>query len=462
MVEPKAVPSGERATGAPSNRGSLTNAAAVQGSWLTAELGSGEIVIPSSPAVAAATARSWINASPAPSQDVIRPSHQPHSPAGAGSSAGIPAAQDLRLHGSGIGCKPVANLPSALEFPHIVEEKIKSELELGRFIYNDVIAYDCSVQYTSFDVALELLRKFGHNALMAKSDIKSAFRILPVNPDGFNSLGFSFQNRFFFDRYNKNLKKLAQSVKKRARSCSESNNVHRKLCLPMGFALSSFYFESFSTFPQWVVEFEFLGGGVLHYLDDFLFIGPVDSGICHSLLVKFLDKLSKLQSAISRCLMLEKITLKELHSLLGCLNFALRIIPIGRVFSRRLYEATIGYSSPHSHIRLGKELKDYLKVWLKFLSSFNGRTMWQTSFVAAEDLRLCFYSDKDFGFGVSLSSFWASEPWPSFWHQDKDVKLFDSHVYYPYGSSDTLMSFGLRKGRGMRWKNLIDDMRRLK
>lgn len=44
---------------------------------------------------------------------------------------------------------------------------------------------DASVHYTSFDDAVKMLRSFGRNALLSKSDIKSAFRLLPVNPVGF-------------------------------------------------------------------------------------------------------------------------------------------------------------------------------------------------------------------------------------------------------------------------------------
>lgn len=105
---------------------------------------------------------------------------------------------------------------------------------------------DASVSYTAFNDVLILLRKYGQGALLAKSDIKSAFRLLPVNPEGFNFFGFQFLGKYFFYR-----------------------------CLPMGFTLSCFYFEAFTTFLQWVVEQEVVS--IVHYLDDFLFIGKMDS-----------------------------------------------------------------------------------------------------------------------------------------------------------------------------------------
>ena len=48
---------------------------------------------------------------------------------------------------------------------------------------NDFIDSElCSVNYTSFEVALEMLAKLGNGALVAHLDIKSAFRLLPIHP----------------------------------------------------------------------------------------------------------------------------------------------------------------------------------------------------------------------------------------------------------------------------------------
>lgn len=41
----------------------------------------------------------------------------------------------------------------------------------------------CRVVYASFDTALKWVRRCGPGALMAKTDIESAFRLLPLHPD---------------------------------------------------------------------------------------------------------------------------------------------------------------------------------------------------------------------------------------------------------------------------------------
>ena len=51
---------------------------------------------------------------------------------------------------------------------------------------NDFIDRDlCSVQYTSFDEAVHMVQDLGRACLLGKSDIKSAFRLLPVSPSIF-------------------------------------------------------------------------------------------------------------------------------------------------------------------------------------------------------------------------------------------------------------------------------------
>ena len=67
----------------------------------------------------------------------------------------------------------------------------------------------------------------------------------------------------------------------------------------------------------------------------------------------------------------KKVTLKELQSLIGLLNFACSIIKPGRVFLRRLINLTIGVTKPTYFIRITLEVKKDLRIWQQFLTSFN-------------------------------------------------------------------------------------------
>ena len=68
----------------------------------------------------------------------------------------------------------------------------------------------------------------------------------------------------------------------------------------------------------------------------------------------------------------KKLTLRELQSLIGTLNFACKVIVPGRSFLRRLIDLTIGIRRPNFHIRLNNKARLDLAAWLIFLQSFNG------------------------------------------------------------------------------------------
>ena len=100
----------------------------------------------------------------------------------------------------------------------------------------------------------------------------------------------------------------------------------------------------------------------------------------------------------------------------GLLNFACSVIKPGRAFLRRLIDLTVGIRSPHHLIRLNKEVKEDLKVWLSFLTEFNGRSffiddVWQNS------SKLSLYTDASgaLGFGAIFGSRWCYGKWPSDW-----------------------------------------------
>ena len=112
-----------------------------------------------------------------------------------------------------------------------------------------------SVQYASIGDAITLIKSLGRACYMAKTDIKSAFRIIPIHPDDYHLLGMTWNNSYFFDR-----------------------------CLPMG--CSCAIFEAFSTALESL-------SGVLHILDDFLFIAT-SQGKCDSDLNNFLGLCDRL------------------------------------------------------------------------------------------------------------------------------------------------------------------------
>ena len=74
-----------------------------------------------------------------------------------------------------------------------------------------------------------------------------------------------------------------------------------------------------------------------------------------------LDKTAKCQTLISTFVRGKKVTLREMQSLLGLLNF-------------RLIDLKKGVKFPHHFIRLNKSSKADLALWQSFLDDFNGRS----------------------------------------------------------------------------------------
>ena len=196
-----------------------------------------------------------------------------------------------------------------------------------------------------------MIHDLGRNALLAKCDIKSTFRLLRLAPSEFDLTGFKFDNKYYFDK-----------------------------CLPMGASISCALFESFSTASHWFVQITSGNNSNLQYLDDFLFGGKASSDQCSKTLKVFQDscaqwgvplaedktvnpteiliflgiefdtanmvmrlpseKLNELKQKITSCINKAKVTLRELRSLIGSLNFACQVIVPGREFCRRLIDAT--------------------------------------------------------------------------------------------------------------------------
>ncbi|MES9905170.1 MAG: reverse transcriptase domain-containing protein, partial [Sedimenticola sp.] len=249
----------------------------------------------------------------------------------------------------------------------------------------------CSVQYTRFDKAVEMVQGLGPGALLAKADIKSAFRLLPVSPQDFELLGFQFDNKYYFDK-----------------------------CLPFGCSLSCALFEKFANCLEFLVRNTAVAGHIVHYLDDYLGAGRPNSEDCQHVMDIFayhcaklgvplaedkcegpqtkivflgleldsvrmqvrvpIDKVHVLCEQILDTLQHRSIQLKPLQSLIGSLNFMCRAISPGRPFCRRLINATCGLVKPHHHLRITKGMRQDLEMWLLFFQAFNGISIFQDQF----------------------------------------------------------------------------------
>ena len=285
------------------------------------------------------------------------------------------------------------HLGSAYENPDVVDEKLRKERELGRIAgpfdtpplenlhvsplgvipkktpgefrmihnlsypkgasINDSIPPEfSSVKYASVDDAINLIQGQGKGCAMAKTDVRSAFRIVPVHLSDYPLLGFQWKEKWYYDK-----------------------------TLPMGCSSSCQIFEDLSTAMEWVAKNKLQIPNIKHILDDFLIIEKsLDTcsaklnrflQFCHELGVPMAeektvspahvltfagseldclkhearlpqDKVEKCGEVVIQFLSHKKVMLKELQSLIGLLNFACSIIKPGRLFLRRLINLTMG------------------------------------------------------------------------------------------------------------------------
>ena len=121
-----------------------------------------------------------------------------------------------------------------------------SSLE-GRSVNGGIEPELCSLHYLRLDEVVQQISKAGQGALLAKMDIDSTYRNIPVHPADRPLLGMRWKGSIFFDTR-----------------------------LPFGFRSSPKIFLAVADALQW----SFLWRGVswaAHYLDDFVTVGPPES-----------------------------------------------------------------------------------------------------------------------------------------------------------------------------------------
>ena len=292
---------------------------------------------------------------------------------------------------------------------------------------NDYIPdHEATVQYETLNTVLQQILKYGQGSFLAKADVESAFRIIPIHPDSHHLLGFKWNNKFYYDK-----------------------------CLPMGCRISCRLFERFTCAIQWILKTKFLIPTMSHILDDFIFVSDNQSS-CQKYLNTFMalatqinlpikhsktvlpstivvvhgvevdtikmetrlpqDKVVKAKNQLQFLYKSRKVTLRSLQSVLGFLNFACQVIVPGRSFLQRLFVLTKGLTKPHHHLRINSEARADLTAWLHFVQAYNGRTMLQEHrWLSSDTMSLYTDSASTCGYAAVFKKAWFNGAWPISW-----------------------------------------------
>ena len=106
---------------------------------------------------------------------------------------------------------------------------------------NDHITKDpYSLSYIWVDDAIHILQSLGKGAFTANTDLKMAFRLIPIHPDNGNLLGILWQSQYLVDMY-----------------------------LPFGLRSTPFIFNQLSDRLKWILKHNYGIQHVIHILDNF-------------------------------------------------------------------------------------------------------------------------------------------------------------------------------------------------
>ena len=110
----------------------------------------------------------------------------------------------------------------------------------GRSVNDGIPKKLCSLTYITVDSAIQHIQQLGQGTLLAKIDVKSAFRLLPVHPADRHLLAMRWDHNIYIDA-----------------------------CLPFGLRSAPKLFNVLADLLSWILTQKQVSP-VLHYLDDFL------------------------------------------------------------------------------------------------------------------------------------------------------------------------------------------------
>ena len=285
----------------------------------------------------------------------------------------------------------------------------------------------CSLEYTSVDKVAKAVVAMGRGTLLAKIDIRSAYRLIPVHPTDRQLLG-----------------------------CKWRGNVYVDAMLPFGLRSAPKLFNGFADALEWI----FRAAGISevdHYLDDF---GPPNSSACAddlkrlktvakcvgvplaedktegpTCVLTFLgieidsnqfilrlpqEKLARICKTLDDWTNRLSCRRRELESLVGLLQHAAKVVYPGRSFLHRMIVLLQGTRRASRFIQLNRGFKADLCWWKLLVNNWNGVSflpMAQPSSILASD------ASGSWGCGAFSGNRWFQLGWPvRFLSEDITVK----------------------------------------
>ena len=280
-----------------------------------------------------------------------------------------------------------------------------------------------SLHYATVDHAIRLIKFAGHGAWLSKADITDAFKIVPIHPSQWHLFGIKWGSKLYFA----------------AR-------------LTFGCRSSPALFNLVSEALCWILLNRVRLPAVVHLLDDYFLVEPPSEGSGSSLAklrslfdylgvpisaektigpanrLEFLgimldslsmqaslpdEKLQRIRAIAQSCMDSTSISKRQLLSLLGHFNFAMRVIPQGRSFISRLLCLAASVPDLSDTVSLDEGCRSDLRFWSRLLDGWNGVSFFYDDIVHSSD-SLRFFTDAapSVGFGGFYQGQWFADAWP--------------------------------------------------
>lgn len=355
-------------------------------------------------------------------------------------------------------------MPSAIRHSEVVDSYLREELALGRFVgpfprdqfpqvqvsrfgvipkstpgkwrlitdlsfpeghsVNDGVEAElCSMQYTTVEKFARAATECGEGALLAKVDIRAAYRHIAVHPEDRYLLGVVWRDQLYLD-----------------------------CMLPFGLRSAPKVFNTVADVFEWMVR-ENGVRNIDHYLDDFATFGAPHSNECAENLgilqavaeehgiqlaadktvgpttkMVFLGievdtvegtlrlpeaKLTKLRRLLQEWAGRKSARKRDFQVILGHLNHACKVVRPGRSFLRNMISLLKVARNPAHHIRLNKGFRADLQWWNTFVEEWNGISTIPPS-PSQVPMEFYLYSDAAgrWGCGAVYNQAWFQLQWP--------------------------------------------------
>lgn len=159
----------------------------------------------------------------------------------------------LKIHCSPIGIIPKKNKPGRWRL--IVDLSSPEDASVNDGIEKEI----CSLSYTSVDAVADKVLALGRGAMLAKMDIKQAYRMVPIHPQDRRLLGMRWEGKVYVDK-----------------------------TLPFGLRSAPIIFSALADALAWMMQCRGVSF-VDHYIDDFITAGSPRSMECHNNLQVMLE-----------------------------------------------------------------------------------------------------------------------------------------------------------------------------